>query len=81
MASLKRQYVFQAYARKGAALSMMGRHEDSLMAYLEAFGLEPDNEDFKQLAKAERKKLFGKSAMNGTQFGIRNIFHSLPRQH
>ena len=50
----------QAHARKGAALSRMDRHEAALMAYMEAFYLEPTNSDYKEYAKIERKLSMGK---------------------
>ena len=37
----------------------MDNHEGALMAYMEAFYLEPDNEEYKQYAKTERKILMG----------------------
>ena len=50
----------QAHARKGAALSRMDQHEAALMAYMEAFYLEPSNNDYKEYAKIERKLCMGK---------------------
>ncbi len=37
----------------------MDKHEEALMAYMEAFYLEPTNNEYKEFAKMERKILMG----------------------
>ena len=38
----------------------MDKHEAALMAYMEAFYLDPTNKDYKEYAKTEKKIVMGK---------------------
>ena len=41
----------------------MDKHEAALMAYMEAFYLDPTNKDYKEFTKTERKIVMGKGTI------------------
>ena len=46
----------------------MDKHEAALMAYMEAFYLDPTNKDYKEYAKTERKIVMGKGNNHSLQY-------------
>jgi stress-induced-phosphoprotein 1 len=53
-------YNVQGYSRKGAALALLNRHEEAMMAYMEGLNHDSTNEQLREGIRQSKQHLSGK---------------------